>query len=274
MIELWLVCIIGFLGLLSTILSSKGNLFDNRYKWHKKLTKRGRIVSLFGFLIIVLSVWQYILIDKKEQKKETDQIRIRKTSDSTISSEIKKGVEINRRNLFEDLSAAFAKQYFLIDTLSKEVRNIRDSAKTVIINQPKEIPILLIQQGGISHNQHGDTLDIMINLVSKQAAAYMNYINCFFEINFKNGDQPKTDIAKFKGPILMPRDQELRRTVSWNDIKNVDRIFIALIGSFSTDDKKIDFPLKDLYMYELSKNETSFFTAEAKQSFFSKYNLK
>src|SRR5687768_7987857 len=100
MIELWIIASIGLLSLLSTILASKGSLFDKRFVWYNRLTKRGWIVAVLGSMIIGLSAWQYFLIKRKEETKEILQIKQQKDSDSTISAEIKKGVDSNSRQLY------------------------------------------------------------------------------------------------------------------------------------------------------------------------------
>jgi hypothetical protein len=68
--ELWNAITIGLLSLILTILSSKGQLFDNRKRWYKRLSKRGAVVIFFGLIIVFLSAVQYWKIDKRNSEKD------------------------------------------------------------------------------------------------------------------------------------------------------------------------------------------------------------
>lgn len=82
--ELWCTIAIGLLSLILTVLSSKGQLFDNRNRWYKRLSKRGTIVIFLGILIVFLSAIQYWMIDKRNAEKDEAILELQRT----ISQEV------------------------------------------------------------------------------------------------------------------------------------------------------------------------------------------
>ena len=140
MTEIWFIPLLGILGLASTIISSKGGLYDNRFKkrWYKKIKLRGWIVTTLGLAIISISIWQSIKVNAENKQEKATQILLRKESDSTIAAEVRSGVDSNRRILFSDLSQALASQQLALDTVTKTVKSLTDSAKTIIVNPEKK----------------------------------------------------------------------------------------------------------------------------------------
>ena len=275
MIELWFVCAVGILSLLSTIISSKGSLFDNRYKWHKRLTKRGQLVSLIGLTIVILSIWQYVIIKNKDARKDALQLQQVKTSDSTISAEIKKGVDSNRHKLFNDLSEAFAKQNLKIDTITKKIEILRDSTKTVFMTTPKESPIIIVRVDGMTHLKKKDTLTLTLSLISIQAPASLIKLNYLCEINYSDGSQSHTKESNLlKGTILMPKDERMTHDFDIYTDKQVNYVDIALLGTYRSTENKKELLLKDIYRYSLATKQIGFLSGNEKKIFFEKYKIK
>lgn len=170
------IVVLGTLGLLSTIISSKGGLFDNRFLWYKRLTAKGWFVTAIGLLIIGLSILQSIKINKFNQLEKDIQVKQKKDGDSTIAAEIKTGVDSSRRRLFNDLSEALAKQKMTLDTVTKTVKSLRDSAKTIVVNPENKTPELLIMSNGIISEKVGKDIKFNISFTSLEAPSLIKYI--------------------------------------------------------------------------------------------------
>lgn len=175
--ELWYIIAIGFLSLASTIISSKGSLYDKRRRWYSRLTKRGKFVVAIGLFIILLSFLQFRKLQESDNQKDALLKKERDARDSIISARIAAGVDSSSNKLFNDLSIAFANQNLLIDTVKKRIESLRDSAKTVIINASKDLPRLIIRDDGIVFRQTRDTLYVDFAIVSTQAEARLNFID-------------------------------------------------------------------------------------------------
>jgi hypothetical protein len=276
MIELWLIPIIGLLGLISSIISSKGSLFDKRYKWYKRLTQRGQIIALIGIAIVGMSIWQYIVVKKRDDQKEKIQLAQRKLSDSTISTEIKKGIDSNRHQLFTDLSEALAKENLKLDTLTKQIESLRDSAKTVILTLPREKPIIIIKHDGIKHKWlKNDSLEIELTFISSQAPSNLINLNVFCEVNYVNKTKQIIPFPNFISKVNVPKDQPMAQTFTINFIKSpIEHLNIALTGNYSQVGLKSSIKLEDVYVYFLATKETGFLQGEDKILFLNKYHLK
>lgn len=279
MIELWFIWAIGVLYLVSTIISSKGSLFDKRFIWYKRLTKRGQIVSLIGLTIIVLSILQFTIVKGKEDRKEISQTQQRRISDSIISSEINKGVDANRKQLFKDLSESFAKQNLKLDTVTKNIERLRDSAKTVILNSPREYPIIIIRDHGITHIQKNDTLEFTLSLISTQAASSIIYLDYLCEVNYTDGSQDNTKVNRLiTGDLLIPKEQALIKTFNLYTNKKypnkkIHWINIALIGKYTQTESNKEIMLRDVYSYSFITKNVTFLMPDEKKLFFGKYNI-
>ncbi len=278
MTELGLILIIAVLSLILTIMSSNDNISGNEKVWYKRLTKRGQTVLLIGLLIVSLSITQATVINRKETRKEKNQEQQRKTSDSIISSEIKKGVEVNSQHLFNDITLAFAKQKLKLDTVTKSIENLRDSAKTVIINSPKEDPIIIVREDGITHLLKNDSIEFKLNIVSTQAPCKIIFINYFCEVNFVDGTKSNTFLAAtlLKGVILIPKEQPLSLPF-WiypKPKKEIDYVNIALVGKYTQTESKKEILLQDIYKYPFATKKVSFLASEEKAQFFKKYYIR
>lgn len=278
MTELWIIGIIAFLGLILTVISSKDNVTDNQIKWYKRLTNRGLKVLILGISIVILSLLQAIIVNKKENQKEITQINQRKISDSIISAEIKKGVDLSRQQLFYDLSEAFAKQNLKLDTVNKSIQTLRDSAKTVIINSPHDDPIIIVREDGITHIQKNDTIEFKLSIVSTQAACNLIFINYFCEVNFVDGSKSNSFLSKqlLKGILLIPKEQPLSTTfeIYIHTKKKIDFVNIALIGKYRQTESNKEILLQSVCKYSFITKKTSFLFPDEIKNFFGKYFIR
>lgn len=272
--ELLFIPIIGVLGIVSTIVASKGSLYDKRFKWHSRLTLRGWFISAIGLSIVGLSVWQYITTKKEDTKKEVMQAQQTRFNDSIITAEIKKGVDSNRRQLFNDLSEALAKQALRLDTVTKNIRGLRDSPKTVIYNSPKEIPQILVQSDGIKTEVKDSTVRFEIEILSTLATSNVVFINYLYELNYADGSKSRTKLTNLIGEIIIPKDRSISKGFSGITNKEIKFINIALLGIYYSSDGLEKIKLEEVYNYSFTTKKTSLLDSEPKERFLKFYNIK
>jgi hypothetical protein len=173
--------LIGILGLVSTIITSKGSLYDRRCKGLKYFTKRGWIVIFIGLVIISLSIWQYKFARKLENKTKEIKLNEEKLRDSVIASEITKGVDFNRRVLFHDLSEALSKQGLKLDTVNKRIASIKSylPPPTIIVDSFEERPLLILDYKAISRIETKDSIEFKVIVSCEQAGGILLRKNIF-----------------------------------------------------------------------------------------------
>jgi len=189
--ELWCTIIIGLLSLVLTILSSKGQLYDNRKKWYQRLSKRDVTVIIFGLLIVSLSAVQYWMIEKRNNEKDK-----------------------------------------------------------LIVELQRDTPVLVIKVDGIVLERRSDTLEFNISIESKDAPCTLHRIDSKIELHYVDGSIGVNERYNlFVGPINIPKDQPLEGHQIVYGNKEIDFVYIGLVGDISTQDAKKDISVRDIYIY-------------------------
>ena len=268
------IILISILTLLISFISTKGTLSNLKYskKWWKIVTTRGKVVIILTLTIISLLIWQNEISERKNDKKDKVLRDERDKRDSLIN----KGVDSNRKVLFKDLSEALSKQGLRLDTVTKKLESLKDSAKTIVINSPKDLPIIIVREDGIKFSNKTDsTIKLDVAFISTQASAKVLKINWFFEITFSDGSITTSGGSKlFQGEILMPKDQPLTRSFIVSTRKTILRISLALFGIYTATDNSKPIYLKDVYRYIVSNSSVGFMEVDERDEFFKNYNLK
>lgn len=264
--EIWFIPLLGILGIASTIISSKGGLYDKRFKWYKRITGRGRIVTTLGCAIIGLSVWQSIKVNKDHKLQDEIQIKLKKSSDSTISAEIKSGVDSNRKKLFSDLSQAFAVQQLALDTVTKTVKSLRDSAKIRIIE--KDDPVLEIHEVPGKNvisiiEEKNNNYQFKILLSSSDAASSFfeikssivteDSLNNLFYISFH---YPLKQIKKIS------KDAYLGLNFTANNVRPFKLIYFWYRGKYKNIDNTKEMYMDEVYEFNPTNNQTGIATPD------------
>ena len=202
--NLWFIAIIGLLGLVSTIVSSKGSLYDKRFKWLRRLTNRGKIVAAIGLSIVVLSAWQYMAT-----------------------------------------------------------------------NSPAENPIIIIRKNGITAQHRNDsTIELTIQMVTRQAASKINIINYLCELHYIDSTISRTNILNLIRNILVPKEELFSQKIELDIHKEISYVNIALIGKYTREDGGGEFKLEELYQYTFASKSVALLEASEKDAFFKVYKIK
>jgi hypothetical protein len=275
-IDILISCGILSLSLLGIFIQSKGgqgSLYDKRFRWSnpKRITTRGWITILIALFIAGLTGWQI----KRTNDEKTDSVKRQRISDSTQTAEINKGIAKNRKELFDDVSKAFARQGLQLDTVTNQLLKLRDSVKTITVNNIQELerPILLVQDRGITHEINGDTIILRIQLVSKQAACAITSINFFAEFNSQGKEKRLSTNSLKLGRLLLAKEQAYQVRTEYSPMTDFEYVNVALWGDYTSDNGKHKYKFSEVYQYNKSTNRTSFLMPDARDRFFKNYQL-
>lgn len=246
-----------------TFLTTKGGLTDNRFSgFWKKLTRRGKTVLFVLFAIAILLVLQEInakIIERKREKENDKKDLLlkkeRNERDSTVTAGIKVGVDSSSRKLYDDISKAFAKQEFRLDTLNKEIARVRDSAKSItnIYSQPD--PVLHIEINGIfRYSKTENSIKYSVHFKSDDAGSTNFNIQSYILTRY---DHMKYDISKgnfFPKNLKIPKGGKWETGFRTSNLEPVKDIIIYLKGTYTTLDGTKSYEIDDMYDFDEEKN--------------------
>lgn len=248
-----------------TFLTTKGGLTDNRYSnpW-KRLTKRGKQVLLILILMGLLLIAQEWNTNTTNDKKEFTLKTEREQKDSIITNGIKKGVDSASRRLFDDISKAFAKQEFRLDTVKKDVERIRDSARGITNNFSQPDPVLSIAGSGVlltdTVNKH-----YSIEFISVDAGSTNFDIKCYLLTEFTDGSYDVSRAIFFPKKMSLPKNGKWTSGFSTNISKKAANIYFYVIGKFTTLDGTKSYDVDDVYDFEVKAKHTSILVGKARE---------
>lgn len=256
-----------------TFLTTKGGLTDNRFsKPWSRLTKRGKQVFFFLVIMVVLLALQEWNSQAKSDKKDNVLEKERTERDSIITKGIQHGVDSSSKRLFNDLSEAFAKQELKFDPITKEIKNLKDSIKNLVVN-PEEVPVLLVK---ITHDKQGDTsIRIDRTFIASTASAKISYIYDFWQVNYSDGSKnvfPKKQLIY--GPLIIPKEYPITKGATIKNVhKEIKYVNIAMFGSFSSLNNNKQIIFKEVYQYTLSTNSYEILDVNARDRFYKNYQI-
>ena len=150
MAEILIIFGIALIIAITSFISSTGKLLDRRKEGLKIITKRGWFLIALNFVVILLSVAQYILNENKLHQKDVEASNKQAIRDSILKSNydsslfvLKNKFDTSNIKIVSTISQTLGEYGYLLDSAQKSlVKIIKDSSKTKIITQ--EDPILSI----------------------------------------------------------------------------------------------------------------------------------
>lgn len=254
----------------STFLTTKGGLTNNTYKnYWKKLTARGKRVLYFAITIIVLLLLQEWNsqtqanikdVNTKKEIYKRDLLLQKQASlrDSSITEGIKKGVDLNRQKLFDDISKAFAKQELRLDTVKKNIERIRDSAKNVTNNYGQIDPVLVIEENGISIKEKlKNSTGYSISFLSRDAGSTNFDVKCYFLMEFPNGENVISRHDFFPKKLKLSNNGIWTAGFHANFTSSPTQFSVFVQGKYTTLDATKVYVVEDVYDLDLTSMKTS-----------------
>lgn len=273
--EYLFMILIGLLTIASTVVSSKGGLYDKRCKWNKVITKRGWSVVILLLFAIGLTIRQTVSSKKAEQKKELILLEQNRIRDSAYDSNLKESVEENRKKLFSDLSEALASQSLRLDTVTKSLEKLEDPRKQVIVKTPFSEPTIMMGEDAITYTKLGnDSLRFSYKLTSKDEKSKNLNISAYIEIVETNGS------IITEGPFNIFEQKEITTNAYLNEfftvpkkIEEINFIHFAIWGTYTGIENSKIYRIKEVYLYNPLANSTKYLKSDFKEKYFVRKNL-
>lgn len=257
----------------ATLLTTKGSLYDLRYKrqWWKLITNRG-----LNFLGITLLIVGFLIWQKKEEDFQKDKNAKALTSEQQKRDAIiTQKVDSNSNTLYDKIAKAFEKRDLKIDTLNGTIASLKDSLKNRQ-SFPIEDPAISIRQDAISVSEVNDhEIKMAIELTCTNASGKNLRLENFCLIVLKDGSSQ-----------ILPKDRfiSMKSTIAKNDkigaymsligpIKDFDHIDMAIIGTCQNSITGKTIKIRDVYVYNFQTKKTNIMIDEYAQSFFKRYKL-
>ena len=245
-----------------TFLTTKGKLTDNRNnKTWNQLTLRGRKVFFLLVTITVTLIMQGINSQNSDTNRDFLIKKEKDIRDSIIADGIKQGIDSSNSNLFRNLSKAFASQNLKIDTLQNTFIILKDSIKTAVINNyENDDPVLLIDTLGISQNDSlKNSFLIKISSLDAGSSNFEIKLSCY--ILFTDSSfTVKKFIDIFPKGLKLPQNYKWETGFSIDSQRRVRKLYLYLLGKYSTVDGVKEIDINDLYLYDNKTKETTIIT--------------
>ena len=253
---IFIIILIG-LGIWSTILSTKGGLTDNRKKFLKKLTNRGRYFAVVNILILIVLLFQDNNARTIAEKKQVELKKERDERDSLITIGIQAGVDSASNKLFRDISSAFAKQQLKLDTLTNKVSLVKIPPPKVI-NSLGESPVIHVPNNGISIRSDLGTLrSYKLTVESRDAGATNFKIRTSILNEYENQKYSLTEMNLFpKGFKTFKNSSFNTGFKSLGGIKT-KHLYIYFKGTYTSLDGLNTYEIDDLFYFNKKANKTT-----------------
>lgn len=249
------VILIAFLTIWLTFLTTKGSLTNNSYNgFFRKLTSRGRLVFYVLIGITSLLIWQELnnnnLISNQEIKFKME----RDIRDEKITEGIKQGVDSISSKLYDDISIAFSKQGYKIDTLKQEI------VKTKILGfkSVQPIPVLTIDSTGIFLQSENDSIKKFKITIKSSLASSTNFnILCKVLTQYGDNSYRLSLINFFPDNKILPKDSKWIVGLNNSSSKEILNIFLLFKGTYTSIDGLVECEINDLYRFDMKTKHTS-----------------
>lgn len=252
-----LIILIVILTGLLTIISSKGNLLDFRYRSIRKvIKKKGWYFISISLVYGMVLVFQYKLNSKQQRIIENE----RRSKDSLIANGIRKGVDSASRDLFRKLSQAFSTQSLKIDSLKNEIIIIKDSVKTTnnYYSSP-EIPVLQLNTDALEIIDSMSQLRTYKLRISIKDAGITNInFNTDLINYFQDGSFYSLRLYPTPKTIKLAKDTDLIKTFKIPTKTKPVEIYLHIHGSFESLNSGDITYIDDYYIYLFKTQKISF----------------
>lgn len=250
--EIWFAIVLAVLFVITTFLTARGSLTDNRFtrKWYKRINNRGWGVIIINGLIILILVIQYHNNNNWIRHKDA-QLKLEQDTRTEI---IQNGVNEKTSELFDKISRAFANQGIKIDSLNEIIETIENNNYTTnnFINESE--PYFVIKTNSLK--TYPDQIRFRFESLG---AASTNFKVDMWALTKWNDSVVKLEKKAFlhknaRIPANMEVDASLITIKKGYNVKNIQEIYALLRGTYSNLNKSKTYTLDALYGYDSEGN--------------------
>lgn len=251
--NIWFIVTIALLTLWLTIVTSKGGLTNNTFtrKWWERITPRGYFAIFIGILIALTLAFQEINSRNVSYNNSLDFHKEQSLRDTKITEGVNVGVGKETNKLFKKLSIAFKKQGLQVDTVRSEVRKLRDSIKTTVING--EDPLIILQSIKVKDSSRFTrSFNLEFELRSVSATSYNIRLRFDLLGVLKSSDklfyiQKKLGLLNKDFELSTTQGFNVERRIDYNSL--VDTFILHMYGQYKKSDGKIIYADKFYTIY-------------------------
>jgi len=230
----------------------------------KQLSRKGK---WFIVAIVLTCVFAFIQFFQNEKDKKVLNNE-RDFRDSIITAKINFGVDSNRKVLFKDLSEALANQNLKIDTVTKKLEILKDSARSKVMVFEGDAPLLnFCNQDGVSIKKIvQDTCVFLVKLCCENSGSRNVDLTL---ISLASPLEPSMSLNQLipTGKTIflsknfsIPKSQSMNQEISISDqdIKKYKTFFFFMHGTYSNSTNTKTFSISSIVRYGMINNDFSF----------------
>lgn len=271
------VILIGILGFSSTIISLWKDHRDKRFtkKIFKGLKKEFYFLTLIGFSILSLSIWQYFH-NRNESDKEKKLASLEQNAkDSIMQKKIQKGIDSGIKMISEGFGRSFNEQGIRMDSLNFTLAKIKDSLKTIRPQAIEENPTILVYSKGISLDSFlSNNRRIRITLTSVDGGSTNLNLKGSLIILYEN----KSLIREVKDDPILDYTDRIPKGASktiWFTIPKqakINRVYLLISGTYTNLNGKRQTIINEMYEFNPFENVSIKMFDQKKNEILSKLN--
>jgi hypothetical protein len=215
---------IAILVVVSGVISTMGKILDRRFRGLRKIRKEGWWFFAVNCLIVVLTVWQFILGRINDNKKEKSQAKIQAKRDSIQRA----SYDQNTASL---VNIILDHGYKLDSENARLIQIVRDSSKTKIIEAT--LPVLYlsrVSKTNIDTNELVLEFETFSEIASSTKIDVLIYI---IEVDRYNNWRPLHIMTSFTGVTIPAERGSLTSVTVHNTPSNLNKFYFYVVGTYS-----------------------------------------
>ncbi len=264
-VEIIIIVLLSILIAISTFITTKGKLTDDRRNGLHSLKENGWKVIIINIIILSLLVAQFIINEKEETRKTKEIIKVQDQRDSILKAGYDSSLLVMKWRfdssniaVISTITEGLGKYGFMFDSANKTlIKLVRDSSKTKVI--VPDDPVLFCSDFAFYKRIDGSSY-YKITLTAKDAScSKFNVICGFFGVDSTN----LVENIKFIGfKKFLTENDRIPKDMSasyYYEIENgslYPMLFFRLYGTYQNLDETKTFSIDDSYFYN-AKNNTS-----------------
>jgi hypothetical protein len=272
-VEIIIIILLSILLAISTFITTKGKLTDDRRKGFHSLKENGWKLIVINFIILSLLVGQFIINEKEDTRKTKANIKYQDQRDSILKARydssllvMKLGFDSSNIEVISTITEGLGKYGFMFDSTNKTLIGlVRDSSKTKVI--VPDDPVLFCSDFAFYNKIDGSSY-YKITLTAKDASCSKFNIICGFfgsdstcqaeNIRFLSFEKFLTDIDR------IPKNMSSSYYYKINNDSLYSMLYFRLYGTYQNLDQTKILPIDDSYFYNFKTKSTGRLTGNTR----------
>ncbi|MBN2829264.1 MAG: hypothetical protein JXR56_02960 [Candidatus Cloacimonetes bacterium] len=282
-VQITIIVLLSILLAVSTFITTKGKLTDDRRKGFHALKKNGWTLISINMIILLLLIIQFLFNENTEAKKNEENIKNQAERDSILAAKydsslliIKSRFDSSNIEVISTIAEGLGKYGFMFDSANKSlIKLVRDSSKTKVI--VPDDPVLFCSDFAF-YDRQDDFSWYKITFTSLDAScSNFNLICGFFGVDSTN----QIENLKFIGfnkfltvSDKIPKDMSAPYYYRINNDSLYSMLYFRLYGTYQNLDQTKTFPIDDSYFYNFKSKTCGRITGNSHAIISNLFNIK